>query len=230
MKREGIIILLVLLVLISLFFLDLSYELLLLFTLISCLVFIFFKIDSRFFLFAGVLLIGYSPFLLIQRLDALAESYSIYGFFFLISGVIGRVIELKLRKELRIDFEKFFISLINSKLMLLPLIIFGSVTVFVFLYDEFMKIPYFFSLRFTFLYLTLITAILNFFIVFKKKEKKKEKKAKLKIEMRFLKGIISKKQAKYFKKVKGLLNILFAILLIIILLILIAISTGYLNK
>ncbi len=145
-----------------------SVEWVLLILLISALIFFLFRIDSRFLILGGIVCLSYCPFLLIQQFDAYAETFAVYAYFFLISGVLLQIIELSFKRSKKIDFDKVLSEVIQSKSMLFPLFLFSLVTIFSFLYDEFSDTPYFRSLRFTFLYLTTLCLILNGLVIFYK--------------------------------------------------------------
>lgn len=71
-----------------------------------------FKIDSRFFILPAILLLGYVPFLLIGKQDAIAETTAIYVYYFLVVGVVLQLIEYIEKIENSVDFERIMKRLI----------------------------------------------------------------------------------------------------------------------
>lgn len=73
-----------------------------------------FKIDSRFLILPAILLLGYVPFLLIGKLNALAETIAIYVYYFLVAGVVLQLVEHVKKIENSIDFEAVMAKLLKK--------------------------------------------------------------------------------------------------------------------
>ena len=65
-----------------------------------------FRIDSRILILPAILTLAFLPFLLIVKLEALAETLAIYVYYLLVVGVILQIIEYK-RKKNKLLLEKF---------------------------------------------------------------------------------------------------------------------------
>ena len=63
------------------------------------------KIDSRFLIFPALILLGYIPFLLVAKQNALAETIAIYVYYFLVMGVGLQVAESVKNKEFQYSLD-----------------------------------------------------------------------------------------------------------------------------
>ena len=97
--------------------------------------FYLFKIDSRFFILSAIMFLGYCPFLLILKLDVLAEIVAVYVYYFLVVGIILQFIESIKDREFDIDFFDF-IGNIKNKLLFFSLIVFTCLSGVVFAVDK----------------------------------------------------------------------------------------------
>ena len=98
---------------------DLTIKWIFLFFAMCGIFFYFFRIDSRFLIIPAIILLLYSPFLLNYKLKLLAEEIVIYGYYFLIIGVILQIIELfKKNHTILLKFE-IIKKVILSRIILL---------------------------------------------------------------------------------------------------------------
>jgi hypothetical protein len=72
---------------------------------IGAIVFYDARIDSRFLILPALLLLGYVPFLLIAKQNALAETIAIYVYYFLVVGVGLQLVEYVTKTSNYLDFE-----------------------------------------------------------------------------------------------------------------------------
>jgi hypothetical protein len=78
--------------------------------------FFFSRVDSRFVILYGILLLWFCPFLLSYKLERLAEDLAVFTYYSLIIGVVLQFVEIKLNRRLIIGLEEvkhFFFSKIN---------------------------------------------------------------------------------------------------------------------
>ena len=59
--------------------------------LVIAVIFYDFKIDSRFLILPGIILLGYLPFLLVGYFNELAEVIAVYVYYFLVIGVVLQI-------------------------------------------------------------------------------------------------------------------------------------------
>jgi uncharacterized membrane protein len=81
-----------------------------------------FRIDSRFMILPAILLLGYVPFLLIGKYDALAETTAVYVYYFLVCGVVLQIMEYFGEKKGMFDFDNL-IDYVKKKKSLISVIL-----------------------------------------------------------------------------------------------------------
>jgi hypothetical protein len=133
---------------------------------IMTIVFYDFKIDSRFLILPALILLGYVPFLLIGKLNPLAETIAIYVYYFLVVGVGLQIFEHI--KEIRnsIDFETFFNQIMKKhNLINTLLIIFGLISIIAIITNRFI---YFELAKWTSVYSFVVVGIIYLISLSKK--------------------------------------------------------------
>ncbi|MBR9704504.1 hypothetical protein GOV12_03775 [Candidatus Pacearchaeota archaeon] len=95
------------------------------------------KIDSRYLIIPALLLLGYIPFLLIAKQNAIAENIAVYVYYFLVVGVILQFIEYKINREIILKFEDFISDVIYDSNFIIPIILFGIITIGVIIFNRF---------------------------------------------------------------------------------------------
>ncbi|MBS3092599.1 hypothetical protein J4466_04230 [Candidatus Pacearchaeota archaeon] len=88
------------------------------------------KIDSRFLISPALIILGYIPFLLISKQNAVAETAAIYVYYFLVAGVGLQIAENIKKYENSFDFDKFIKEFLKKrKLIVFALIITGFIAI-----------------------------------------------------------------------------------------------------
>ncbi|HRZ85583.1 MAG TPA: hypothetical protein P5277_02275 [Candidatus Paceibacterota bacterium] len=82
-----------------------------------------FKIDSRYLILPSLLLLGYIPFLLTAKQNAIAETTAVYVYYFLVIGVVMQIFENMSDKVLHINFDNFIPRLRRMRNFLVVLVI-----------------------------------------------------------------------------------------------------------
>ena len=95
----------------------LSIEWLFLPFVLSGLIFYFFRIDSRYFILSAVLLLGLCPFLLIYGLEKNAEATATYIYYFLVIGILLRILEFKFNYKEHVGLETIAHFWFNHKMI-----------------------------------------------------------------------------------------------------------------
>jgi len=85
-------------------------------------IFYFFRIDSRYLIFPAILLLWFCPFLLIYKLNSIAEMIVIYLYISLVVGAVLQLVELKLNYNLYVPFESIKNVLFNKNIPFLNII------------------------------------------------------------------------------------------------------------
>jgi hypothetical protein len=96
-----------------------------------------FKIDSRFLILPAILLLGYLPFLLVGKFEALAETIAVYVYYFLVVGVILQIIEHVKKVKNTIDFDSFIQRFISKDKTYRAVSIWGIFTIGVIIFNRF---------------------------------------------------------------------------------------------
>ena len=91
------------LVLIANYFLPISIEWKLAAFLVALVLFLIFRVDSRFFIVAALLHLGAAPFALAIKAQPVAETTAIYAYYYLAIGVLGMIIEQWREPELTFE-------------------------------------------------------------------------------------------------------------------------------
>jgi len=107
---------------------------------IAAVLFYDFKIDSRFLILPALLLLGYIPFLLMGAQKEIAETTAIYVYYFLVAGVVLQIIEHVKKIENSIDFDKIIKKLIYRINWIIPITIFGLISVGIIIGNRFMNL------------------------------------------------------------------------------------------
>lgn len=110
----------------------------------SAVIFYDFKIDSRFLIFPALVLLGYIPFLLIGKFNAIAETTAIYVYYFLVAGVGLQFFEYRQEYENSIDFEKLIGRIAKNIIAVRAgVVIIGIITVTAIAMNRFYEIDFF---------------------------------------------------------------------------------------
>ncbi|MFA5993112.1 MAG: hypothetical protein WC796_05390 [Candidatus Pacearchaeota archaeon] len=126
----------------------------------SAVVFYDFKIDSRFLLLPGLLVLGYIPFLLIGKQNALAENMAVYVYYFLIIGVLMQIFENFKKRDNYLDFEKVMTKILERMNWIIFIVIVGMFSVCLIIINRFTGIDLW---KWTSVYLFVV--VLAFYVV-----------------------------------------------------------------
>lgn len=96
-----------------------------------------FKVDSRFLILPAILLLGYVPFLLIGKQDAIAETVAIYVYYFLVVGVVLQLIEHVKKIENSVDFSRIMKKIVYKIRWIYLIIPFGLIYIAIILGNRF---------------------------------------------------------------------------------------------
>jgi hypothetical protein len=118
-----------------------------------------FKIDSRFLILPAILFLGYVPFLLMGKQDAIAETTAIYVYYFLVVGVVLQLIEHLKKIENSLDFDKLMKRIIKNVNWIPVLIIIGLVCIGILLANRFYNLELW---KWTFVYVFVVILIIYF--------------------------------------------------------------------
>ena len=120
------------------------------------------KIDSRFLIFPALILLGYIPFFLVAKQNALAETIAIYVYYFLVVGVGLQVAESVKNKEFQysLDFEDYIKRIISAKYLGEYMIGIGLVSIVFIIMSRFMEIQ---ILKWTSVYVFVV--LLVFYVI-----------------------------------------------------------------
>lgn len=114
------------------------------------------KIDSRFLILPALFLLGYIPFLLIAKYQALAESIAVYVYYFLVIGVGLQFIEYLKKREGLLDFEEVMKEVIASSNWIITACLLGIAEVLIIIFNRFYNLE---AWKYTVLYFFIISVI-----------------------------------------------------------------------
>ncbi|MBS3078519.1 hypothetical protein J4218_00180 [Candidatus Pacearchaeota archaeon] len=125
------------------------------------------KIDSRFLILPALLLLGYIPFLLIGKFNAIAENIAIYVYYFLVCGVVLQVIEHVKKITNRLNFDSFSKGMLREFDWIKTCILTGIFSIGVIIANRFYELP---LLKWTSVYIFLISLIIYSLTMFKEEK------------------------------------------------------------
>lgn len=98
--------------------------------LLSAIIFYDAKIDSRYLILPSLILLGYVPFLLVGKFEAIAETIAIYVYYYLVVGVGLQFIEYLKDYESKLIFENIK-NFLNSTTLSYLLFFVGLITIMI---------------------------------------------------------------------------------------------------
>jgi hypothetical protein len=116
------------------------------------------RIDSRFLILPALLLLGYVPFLLIAKQNAVAETIAIYVYYFLVVGVGLQLTEYLTKNNNYLDFEGLMTRLIQKDWGIAPIIT-GLIAIGFTVLNRFKEVEIW---KYSFIYLFVISLIIYF--------------------------------------------------------------------
>ena len=137
-----------------------SIELAFLAFIFSAVVFYDFKVDSRFLILPGLLVLGYIPFLLIAKQNPLAENAAVYVYYFLVVGVVMQIFESFRKKENYLDFERVIVKILERMNWIIFIVAAGILSVCLIIVNRFTSIELW---KWTSVYLFI--AVMAFYVV-----------------------------------------------------------------
>lgn len=126
------------------------------------------SIDSRFLILPALLLLGYIPFLLIGKYNAIAENIAIYVYYFLVCGVVLQVVEHMRKIEPKVSFDHFMKGMVKEFDWVKACIIIGIISIGAIIANRFYEIQ---LLKWTTVYLFLVFLIIYLISNIGEKEK-----------------------------------------------------------
>lgn len=114
------------------------------------------KIDSRFLILPALFLLGYVPFLLISKYNALAETIAVYVYYFLVVGVVLQFIEYIAKKDILLEFDVVIKEQMTGLNWMIVAIIIGIIEVFIIIANRFYNLEIW---KYTVLYFFIIAMI-----------------------------------------------------------------------
>lgn len=125
-------------------------------------VFYDFKIDSRFLILFGLVLLGFVPFLLLGAQNVIAETVAVYVYYFLVVGVALQIVEYYRKTENSVGLSEM-LKRINREKALYAVSIWGVITIIIIIYNRFSSVELVkWSSVYFFVLLAVVYAVLYF--------------------------------------------------------------------
>lgn len=115
------------------------------------------KADSRFLILPSLLLLGYIPFLLIGKYNALAENIALYVYYFLVCGVVLQIIEHLRKIQPIISFDDFAKGMLREYNWINACILSGIFSIAIVIANRFYSLQ---LLKWTSIYLFLVCLVI----------------------------------------------------------------------
>jgi len=125
---------------------------------IAAIIFYDARIDSRFLILPALLLLGYVPFLLIAKQNAISETIAIYVYYFLVVGVGLQLTEYFTKNNNYLDFESWIAKLIRKDWGRAPIIT-GLIAIGFTVLNRFKEVEVW---KYSFIYLFVISLVIYF--------------------------------------------------------------------
>ncbi len=99
-------------------------------------------VDSRFLIFPALLLLGYVPFLIIGKQNALAETIAVYVYYFLVAGIGLQFAEYIKKAESRFDFDRFMRTFLRESNWVFLVVASGIISASIIVLNRFFEIEF----------------------------------------------------------------------------------------